>query len=89
MSIPTLVSINPATKKTIGSVQANPTNQLPPIFERAQKATVSWSSLRPTQRSQTLRLVRKKLIAHMDELSELIASETGKIKEPANRNNPN
>ena len=26
MSIPTLVSINPATKKTIGSVQATPTN---------------------------------------------------------------
>ena len=78
MSIHTIVSINPATKKTIGSVQASPTNQLPPIFERAQKATVSWSSLRLTQRSQMLRLVRKKLVAHMDELSELIASETGK-----------
>ncbi len=78
MSIPKLVSINPATKKTIGSVQTNPVNQLPPVFERAQKATVSWSSTRLTQRSQTLRLVRKKLVAHMDELSELIASETGK-----------
>ncbi|SVD15794.1 uncharacterized protein METZ01_LOCUS368648, partial [marine metagenome] len=53
MSIPTLVSINPATKKTIGSVQVNPINQLSPVFERAQKATVSWSSLRLTQRSQT------------------------------------
>ena len=66
MNIPTLVSINPATKKTIGSVQATPINQLPPVFERAQKATVSWSNMRLTQRSQMLRLVRKKLVAHMD-----------------------
>ena len=78
MSIPKLVSINPATKKTIGSVQVSPVNQLPPVFERAQKATVAWSNMRLTQRSQTLRLVRKKLVAHMNELSELIASETGK-----------
>ena len=78
MSIPTLVSINPATKKTIGSVQASPINQLPPVFERAKKATASWSNMRLTQRSQIFRLVRKKLVAHMDELSELIASETGK-----------
>ena len=78
MSIPEIVSVNPATKKTIGSVSLTPLDQLPEIFLQAQKAKTYWTHLQRSKRAKILRNVRKKLVAHMDELSELIASETGK-----------
>ena len=73
-----IVSINPATKEEIGSVTSDSIDTLTPVFERAQKAKESWAGLRLNQRARRIRFVRKTLVAHMDELSELIAAETGK-----------
>ena len=78
MSLPEIASVNPATKKTVGSVSPTPLNQLPEIFLQAQKAKTYWAHLQGSKRAKILRCVRKKLVAHMDELSKLIASETGK-----------
>ena len=73
-----IVSINPATKEIIGSVKPNAVELLKDVFERAHQAKDEWANLRLTQRARILRFVRKTIVAHMDELSELIASETGK-----------
>ena len=73
-----IVSINPATKEIIGSVKPNAVELLKDVFERTHQAKDEWANLRLTRRARILRFVRKTIVAHMDELSELIASETGK-----------
>jgi len=78
MATQKIVSINPATKEEIGSVTSDAIDTLTPVFERAQTAKESWAGLRLNQRARKIRFVRKTLVAHMDELSELIAAETGK-----------
>ena len=78
MNTSEIVSINPATKEKIGSVQSEELESLEVVFDRAQKAKAEWADLRLTQRARIIRFVRKTLVAHMDELSKLIAAETGK-----------
>ena len=73
-----IISYNPATKESIGSVHQEPLESLDNIIKRAQSAKEDWAGLRLTQRARILRMVRKNLIKHMDELSELVAAETGK-----------
>ena len=73
-----IVSINPATKEVIGSVQVNTIESLDTVFKQARTGADEWSRLRLTQRARKIRLVRKNLVAHLDELSALIAAETGK-----------
>ncbi|HDY75426.1 MAG TPA: aldehyde dehydrogenase family protein [Candidatus Marinimicrobia bacterium] len=73
-----IISINPATKETIGSVQTTSLEFIETVFDRAKEGAAEWANLRLTQRSRKIRLVRKMLVAHMDELSKLIAAETGK-----------
>lgn len=78
MNTQKIISINPATKENIGAVKRNTIESLEQVFDRAYNAKDEWANLRLTQRARILRFVRKILVAHMDELSELIASETGK-----------
>jgi acyl-CoA reductase-like NAD-dependent aldehyde dehydrogenase len=73
-----IISYNPATKESIGSVRQEPLESLDYVIKRAQNAKEDWAGLRLTQRARILRMVRKNLINHMDELSELVAAETGK-----------
>ncbi|MFQ6677742.1 MAG: aldehyde dehydrogenase family protein [Fidelibacterota bacterium] len=73
-----IISINPATKEPIGSVQITSRENLETAFDRAKEGALEWASLRLTQRARKIRLVRKMLVAHMDELSKLVAAETGK-----------
>lgn len=73
-----ILSINPATKEPIGSVQTTSLESLDTTFDRAKEGAKEWAGLRLTQRSRKIRLVRKMLVAHMDELSKLIAAEAGK-----------
>jgi len=73
-----IISINPATKKPIGSVQTTSPELLEAAFDRAKEGAREWAGLRLTQRARKIRLVRKMLVAHMDELSALIAAEAGK-----------
>ncbi len=75
-----IVSINPANKEPIGSVQTTSLEFLETVFDRAKEGAVEWARLRLTARSRKIRHVRKKLVAHMDELSKLIAAESGKTK---------
>jgi len=73
-----IISLNPATKEPVGSVKTTSLELLETTFDRAREGAKEWASLRLTQRSRKIRLARKMLVAHMDELSKLIAAETGK-----------
>ncbi len=73
-----IISINPATKEPIGSVQITSHEYLETVFDQAKEGALEWASLRLTQRARKIRLVRKILVTHMDELSQLVAAETGK-----------
>lgn len=73
-----IISYNPATKETIGSVTPDSVQSLEIVFEKARLAKESWAGMRLSQRARLLRIVRKNLVKHMDELSELVAAETGK-----------
>ncbi len=75
-----LISINPATKETVGTVSQNTIDSLTNVFEKAKSSKDHWAKLRLAQRSRILRRVRRKFVEHMDELSELIAAETGKTR---------
>lgn len=78
MSTAEIISLNPATKKIIGTVKSDSVESLNEALKRARSAKGSWADLRLSQRARILRMVRKTLVKHTEELSELIAAETGK-----------
>ncbi len=76
----TIVSINPATGKPLGEVPVTSIDDLNQIAATAKEAQYSWAATPLKQRARILTTIRKAIVAHQDELSALIADETGKTK---------
>src|SRR5215813_8100456 len=69
---------SPATLEKIGEVEVNSPLEVRAAAERARKAFHVWSAIDFNQRAKVLLSARDHLLAHGEELIELICRENGK-----------
>jgi succinate-semialdehyde dehydrogenase/glutarate-semialdehyde dehydrogenase len=73
-----LISINPATGKTLARYQPHTRAEIVAATALAQRAFLSWRQTTPAQRARHLRALAKALRAKSKSLAALITSEVGK-----------
>ena len=73
-----LLSINPATGKTLARYQPHTRAATAAATDRAQRAFLSWRQTTPAQRARHLRALAKTLRAQATSLASLITAEVGK-----------
>lgn len=70
--------IDPATEATIADVASGTADDATDACDAAAAAQVEWAATSPRDRSEVLRSCWETLVAHTDELAELIVREHGK-----------
>ena len=78
MSEASLISKNPATGESLGSLDVTPRQALFDIFNRARVAQASWARLPLKARTQKLIDLREVLINERHEIASLLSRENGK-----------
>jgi len=73
-----LTSHDPRTGLVIDSVDVTPPEELPAIVERSRKAFAGWSALTHDERRRHLKDWKQFILAHGEEIAQLIRSEAGK-----------
>ena len=84
VSGPTLPVTSPYTGQVIGDVPVANSGLVDQAVQRAAAAFPSWRALPIKQRSAFLFAFREQVIAHLEELSDLAAAESGKTVAEAN-----
>ncbi|MFA4923868.1 MAG: aldehyde dehydrogenase family protein [Ignavibacteriaceae bacterium] len=73
-------STNPATGEVIGSTKENSLADLHQAVEQAKTAQKDWQKKNFTERANYLFKIRNYLVAHADEISEIISKDSGKTR---------
>lgn len=74
----TLVSVNPRTGETVGSVETTPPERVAEVVVRARRAFEAWSGTPIRERLARLRGFKRLILDRGDEVAETVAAETGK-----------
>ncbi|MCA1031244.1 aldehyde dehydrogenase family protein [Bacillus timonensis] len=72
--------ICPATGEVIATIDETPIEEVEKMYENAREAFLSWSALSIKQRIGYLVKLREYMVDHMDEISETVSKDTGKVK---------
>lgn len=70
---------NPSTGELTGRAPCCTNDEVLEAIEAAKKAYPSWSATPPIKRAQVLYRMRELIVEHMDELTEMVAREHGKV----------
>lgn len=70
---------NPSTGELTGRAPCCTNDEVLEAIEAAKKAYPSWSATPPIKRAQVLYGMRELIVEHMDELTEMVAREHGKV----------
>lgn len=73
-----IVSIDPATGRSVGAVTVTPVEDIDGIVARARKAQAGWAGLTTTERADRLRPVGPALRDAAETLAQLVTAEMGK-----------
>ena len=73
----------PATRKPLGTVPVTPPESLPGLVERARKAQGIWAKTSFDERRKVIGLVLDHVLAHADELCEIVSRDSGKTRHNA------
>ncbi|MFO7264424.1 MAG: aldehyde dehydrogenase family protein [Bacillota bacterium] len=73
-----LTAVNPASGQVIGHVPVTPLSACPDMMEQSRRAFAAWSRQPMAERIALLRRLREFIIAHLDELVDVIVTSTGK-----------
>ena len=73
----------PATRRALGEVEITPPEALPAVLARARKAQERWARTSFAQRRQLLGLILDHVLAHADELCDVVARDSGKTRHNA------
>lgn len=73
-----LTAVDPATGKTIGTVQITTEQEIPAIVARARAAQKSWAALPFSQRAEALTVLRSVVVRRAEEIAETISQGMGK-----------
>jgi len=79
-TVKTTTSVNPATGEVIGSTPENTIVDLSKAVAEAKKEQLLWQAKSYSERAKHLFKIRDYLVAHADELSEIISKDSGKTK---------
>ncbi len=71
-------SIDPATLEVLGAVETVGAKEIEELVDNARMARIGWSELTVAERARRVLGVNFYLVAHMNEISRLIAREVGK-----------
>ncbi len=74
------ISINPVTGEELGRTRLNTVNELPQMVRTARAAQKAWARLTVKKRRLYFYNVLYYLVKHVDELTEVIARDTGKLR---------
>lgn len=74
---------NPLDGRTVGSVADSTPDDVGAVIARLRAAQPQWEAIGPAARARWLRRLRDWLLDHDDELTDVIASETGKVRPEA------
>ncbi len=69
---------NPATGQVLGTVPCTQLSEMPGIFEKAQQAQTVWAEFSFKKRRAHIAKIRNYLVAHSEEIAELVSKSTGK-----------
>jgi len=75
-----LASLDPRDGSVVGHVPIHGPAEVAAAVVRAREAQVGWGRLTPRERGAHLRRVRAELARRAEELAEVIAAETGKLR---------
>jgi acyl-CoA reductase-like NAD-dependent aldehyde dehydrogenase len=73
----------PATLAPLGRVDVTAPEALPGLVARARKAQVSWAKTPFSERRKVLGLILDHVLAHADELVDVVSRDSGKTRENA------
>lgn len=73
----------PATRKPLGRVPVTPPEELPGLVARARKAQESWVKTPFSERRKVLGLILDYVLAHADELVDVVVRDAGKTRHSA------
>jgi acyl-CoA reductase-like NAD-dependent aldehyde dehydrogenase len=73
----------PATRRSLGSVSVTAPEEIPALVARARKAQERWAQSSFAERRRLLGLILDHVLAHADELCEVIARDSGKTRNNA------
>jgi acyl-CoA reductase-like NAD-dependent aldehyde dehydrogenase len=73
----------PATRRPLGSVAVCPPEEIPKRIARARTAQERWAATSFAERRRVLGLILDHVLAHADELCEVIARDSGKTRHNA------
>ncbi len=73
----------PATRKPLGTVPVTAPESLPTLVERARTAQTVWAKTSFDERRKVLGLILDHVLAHADELCEVVARDSGKTRHNA------
>ncbi len=74
------VATNPATGEQIGAVPNTDLDRFADMMTRARTAQAAWASMTFNERAQRILVMRGYIVAHMDELAEVISRSNGKTR---------
>ncbi|NLK26253.1 MAG: aldehyde dehydrogenase family protein [Euryarchaeota archaeon] len=77
-AVKNIVIHNPATLEVVGELRSNCPEDLPQIIARARQAQEEWMRMPLRERRRKMRCLQEYVATHIDELSKVICSETGK-----------
>jgi len=72
--------VNPATGEVLGYSPEDTRDSLREKLDRAQTAQLQWGAMPIRQRARAVRRVRDYVVAHADELAEIISRDNGKSR---------
>lgn len=76
----TIVSTNPATGETLGEVPVLSAAEVREVVARAREAQRAWAEVDPQERGRRILAFRDAVVAHAEELADLISRENGKTR---------
>lgn len=74
------LSYSPATGEQIGKSELNTTNDLTKMINESRKAQIEWQSIPVKERSKRIFKIKDHLVDNMDELSQMISDDNGKVR---------
>jgi acyl-CoA reductase-like NAD-dependent aldehyde dehydrogenase len=78
--MPATVCASPATREILGESSEDTVDSVREIIGRARRAQGAWAETPIRQRSRAILRARDYLVAHADELSEIISQDNGKTR---------
>lgn len=74
------ISYNPSNNKIIGESPLNNAQELIQIISESREAQIEWGKIPVKERSKKILKIKKYLINNMDEISQIISDDNGKVR---------